>query len=1013
MTEKRKMNHAQNEAVKYTDGPLLIVAGAGTGKTTVIANKIGYLLENDLAKPEEILALTFTDKAAEEMQTRVDEIIDTGYTDLQISTFHSFCQRILEHHAIDIGLSNQFKLLTPTAAWLLMQKHFRSFNLDYYRPLGNPYRHIHELLKHFSKCKDELISPEDYLFLAEAKGKEKGDMVIEEQNRLTEISNAYHVYNQLLRDNAALDFGDLIYYTHELFRKRPNVLQIFQQQYKYILVDEFQDVNWGQYALLRQLVIGGKGRQTPPNLPLERGGSQPQLTVVGDDDQSIYAFRGASVSNILHFKDDFPKAKEIVLNENYRSVQPILDLAYQSIKNNNPDRLEVKLNIDKKLISQRYLSPTLSFVKERGDKPSPPQRRGQGEVVHINAPTLDNEVEDVINEIARLKKIDRKASWDDFAILVRANNHADPFIGALERHGLPYEFLSSAGLFRQNIVLDCLAFLRILNNYHIDAAWYRLLCLPFLNFKESDLQKLTHFAKQKSIPYYAALKRGRELDLSEGGLKTCDTLIALAHEEMQKTRTDKPSALLVAFLEKIGYLKFLVDEEKSGNRESNRRTHHLTQFFEFLNEFETTSPDHRLVNFLEHFELLSEAGEKGSMSQPSDTPDSINIMTIHGSKGLEFKYVFVVNLVEDRFPSRRRGEAIEIPVELVKEKLPEGDSHIEEERRLFYVAVTRAKDRLYLTSANDYGGERAKKISRFLNELGYHASDEEKKKFELKTTEKIPEKKGEFIFDLPKSFSFSQIRSYDTCPYKYKLSSILKIPTKGSGVLSFGSSIHNTLLHFYSKVKELNEVQQVSLFDKPLPQKTSSDKIKVPSLDELLEMYEKDWIDDWYRDEQQRELYFKKGKELLKLFYSKNENNWNIPAEIEKSFRIKIGPYLVKGRIDRIDKNNDGGIEIIDYKTGKSKDKLTAEDKEQLLIYQIVFEQVRELGELGKPSKLTFYYLEDDLRTSFIGEPKDLEKLQKKLLGTMDKIYEKNFTATPSQFACGFCDFKEICEYRV
>ena len=558
-----------------------------------------------------------------------------------------------------------------------------------------------------------------------------------------------------------------------------------------------------------------------------------------------------------------------------------------------------------------------------------------------------------------------------------------------------------------------MAFLRILNNYHVDTAWYRLLCLPFLNFKESDLQKITHFAKQKTIPYYVALKRGRELDLSEDGLKTCDALISLAHEGIQKTRTDKPSALLVAFLEKIGYLKFLINEEKSGNRESNRRTHHLTQFFEFLNEFETTSSDHRLVNFLEHFDLLSEAGEKGSLSQPSDTPDSINIMTIHGSKGLEFKYVFVVNLVEDRFPSRRRGEAIEIPIELIKEKLPEGDSHIEEERRLFYVAVTRAKDRLYFTSAGDYGGERAKKISRFLNELGYHATDEMKKKNELKKTEKVPETKGEFIFELPKSFSFSQIRSYDTCPYKYKLSSILKLPTKGSGVLSFGSSIHNTLLHFYSRIKELNEVQQVSLFDKPMPKKTSADKIKSPSLDELLEIYNKDWIDDWYRDEQQRELYFKKGKELLKLFYSKNENNWIIPAELEKSFRIKIGPYLVKGRIDRIDKQPDGGIEIIDYKTGQSKDKLTAEDKEQLLTYQIVFEQVRELKDLGKPTKLTFYYLEDDLRASFIGEPKDLEKLEQKLLGIMDKIYQKNFTAIPSQFACGFCDFKEICEYRV
>src|SRR3989338_7181214 len=248
-----KLNSAQKEAVEYTNGPLLIVAGAGTGKTTVITNKICYLIEKGLAKPEEILALTFTEKAANEMQERVDKLINAGYAEMHISTFHTFCQRILERHAIDIGLSNQFKLLTETAAWILVRQHFSKFNLDYYRPMGNPIRHIHELLKHFSKCKDELITPEEYLQYAEGVAKDSGDMNVDKKSRLTEISNAYHTYNQLLLDKAMFDFGDLIFYTVKLLTERPAVLQKFRKQFKYILVDEFQDVNWAQYRLIQIL----------------------------------------------------------------------------------------------------------------------------------------------------------------------------------------------------------------------------------------------------------------------------------------------------------------------------------------------------------------------------------------------------------------------------------------------------------------------------------------------------------------------------------------------------------------------------------------------------------------------------------------------------------------------------------------------------------------------------------------------------------------------------------------
>lgn len=1026
------LNPAQKQAVEYTSSPLLIVAGAGTGKTTVITQKIIRLIENKLTKPEEILALTFTDKAAAEMRDRVDKMINTGYADMQISTFHAFCQKILERHALDIGLPNQFKLLTQTDAWLLVRRNLDKFNLDYYRPLGNPARHIHELIKHFSKCKDELIAPEEYLEYAQnikldkdSSPETQGD-INAEIKRAEEVANAYHAYNQLLLENNALDFGDLIFYALKLLNERSNILRALQNRFKYILVDEFQDVNWAQYQLTRLCA-----------------GKTAQLTVVGDDDQSIYAFRGASVSNILRFKEDYPAAKEVVLTQNYRSGQEILDLAYQSIQNNNPDRLEVKLKIDKKLISchsgakPKNIDPSLTLRMTKtlqNDKIN----TQKDSVVHIHSANIDEEVNAVVKEITRLKETDADATYDDFAILVRANLHADPFINALEKAGVPYEFTASAGLYRQPIVLDCVNFLKLTDNHHESAALYRLLCLPFLKFSEFDLHKITGFANKKKISIYEALKQSAVLSLSKEGLAIAEKIITLVHEGMRRARNEKPTVLLYDFLEKSGYLQYLTSEEGQGNRAVIRQIYQLQQFFEYIAAFETENPGATVAGFMEHLNYVLESGEKGALFEPKETPDSVNLMTIHTAKGLEFKYVFMVNLVEDRFPSRDRGEAIEIPAALIKEQLPEGDEHTQEERRLFYVAMTRAKKRLYFTSADNYGGSRAKKLSRFLDELGYKTTsgaagcrpEQSEGSLSKKLTtaidpslangraqdDKLNDKKGpkgEFVFELPAKYSFSQIKAYETCPYQYKLSNILHIPTKGSAAFSFGQSMHATLQAFYARVQELNRAEQGTLFGASITPAKTTGEVKAPDLKELLALYETKWQDDWYESARQREEYFAKGKDILKNFYDTHAAaGWTVPVSLEGWFQIKLGDHVVHGRIDRVDQLPDGTLEIVDYKTGKAKEKVTGEDKEQLLIYQIAAEQLPEYRTLGPTSRLTFYYLNENIKVSFLGTTKEIEKIQEKIIAIIDKIQTREFKATPSAHTCARCDFRDICEFR-
>ncbi|KKW42504.1 MAG: hypothetical protein UY92_C0006G0065 [Candidatus Magasanikbacteria bacterium GW2011_GWA2_56_11] len=984
MTSKN-LNQSQRAAVEYVDGPLLIVAGAGTGKTTVITEKIVRLISSGRSAPENILALTFTDKAAAEMQERVDSRLDTGYVDLSISTFHAFCERLLESYGLAVGLPTRFKILSATEAWILVHDHLYDFNLDYYRPLGNPTKHIHELIRHFSKCKDELVNPEDYLRHAEAAAHDSGDANVEEGTRLKEIANAYHTYNRLLLESGALDFGDLIYYAVRLLSTRPQIKAELQRRYRYILVDEFQDVNWAQYELVRLLSEAG------------------QLTVVGDDDQSIYAFRGASVANILRFKDDYPQAREVVLNENYRSGQEILDVAYASIQHNNPDRLEVKLGVDKKLQSTTG--------------------GGKAKVVHAHKSSLDDEVAFVVNEIVKLKAADGGASWNDFAILARANNHLEPFIQALERAHIPYEWLSASGLFRQPIVLDVFNFFKAVDHYHESAAVYRLLGLPCLDLSENDRQKFTAAAKKKSVSYYEGLKLAAEWGLSAPGTAAVGKILELIHAGMRAARTEKPSVILYRFLEGSGYLGYLSRQEGEGNSSVIRQIYQLKQFFEFLSRYEDSVPDHSIGHFVAYLSTVIESGDEGRLYQPADTPDSVNLMSVHGAKGLEFRYVFIVNLVEDRFPARNRGEGIELPLALINERLPEGDYLVAEERRLFYVALTRARERAYLTGADSYGGVRKKKISRFVAELGGILGNTDETPgadaglgraaaILPRGREADEAQKTAPQYRLPDAFSFSQIKAYETCPYQYKLAHILKIPTKGSASFSFGQTMHAALQRFYERVRELNSATQGSLFAAPAAASLSG-AVKAPSLAELLQYYEEAWIPDWYRSQRQREEYYAQGKDILKRFYAAEDGNWTVPVALESWFKIKVGNYLVHGRIDRVDQLADGTLQIIDYKTGKSKEKLAADDKAQLLVYQMAAETLSEYRHMGATSKLTFYYLNDIIQTSFVGRSEELERVRNKITAAIDQISAGQFGATPGPHVCQHCDFRDICEFRV
>ncbi len=980
------LNPEQKQAVTHGEGPLLIVAGAGTGKTTVITKRIAYLIDQGLAKPEEILAVTFTEKAAEEMESRVDKLLPYGYVDIWISTFHSLGQRILKDHALDIGLPNDFKLLNTTDQWILIRENLSKFDLDYYKPLGNPTRFIQALVQHFSRAKDELISPEEYLEYAENLKLDKGDRLEKaekgsrEAERILEVAKAYKVYNNLLLQNNALDFGDLINYTLKLFQARPAVLTEYQDQFKYILVDEFQDTNYAQYELIKLLA-------KPEN----------NLTVTGDDDQSIYKFRGASVSNILEFKKDYPDSREVFITNNYRSEQKILDLSYNFIRLNDPERLEVKLGgkVSKKLLSQV----------------------GKGGVIkHLHLPDQKQEVEAVIKEILDLRKKDKNLTWNDFAILPRTNELSEMFALGLKEAQVPYIWAASRGLYKKAIIMDVLAYFNLLDNYHESASLYRILNLPIFKLETRDLVELNYWANRKGRSLYNTIGQADLINVSQESKGEIKKILGLIQKHSQIAREGTIHAVFFAFMEDSGYLKYLGGKD---DQETRDNIFYLNQLAKKIKRFETeTTTRARLSDFVKRIEMEQEAGDQGTLDMDLEAgPEAVKVMTIHKAKGLEFPYVFVVGLVDKRFPSINRRDPIQIPDPLIKEILPEGDVHLQEERRLFYVAVTRAKQGIYFTSAQDYGGKRRKKLSRFLIEAKIEDkleldSVQDRSRHALLDRRNGPgcppdQEGSQAPFKRPQHFSFSQFAAFSNCPLQYKFQFALRIPKRGHYQYSFGQTMHKVMYDLFKLLGRKERVVQTDLFgmtsEKPTP--TKSGKV---SWETLKNIYQNAWIDDWYPDEATQKKYKALGLKQLKEFYKNHKGKWPKVWGLEKGFRLKIGEDVVVGRIDRID-DLGGEVELVDYKTGRARDAkhLAKSAKDQLLLYQLALEEVFKL----KPKKVSFYYFDNNKKVSFLGTEKGLRDLKRRIKESIQKIKSSEFTPTPG-FQCKFCDFKEICEHR-
>ncbi len=956
------LNPRQAEAVTNDTGPLLIVAGAGTGKTTVITRRIAYLIATKRCRPEEILALTFTDKAAAEMEERVDTLVPYGYADVWISTFHAFGDRLLKENALELGLTPDFRVLNRAEQVIFFRDHLFELPLDHYRPLGDPTKHSRAILSLISRAKDEDVSPEEYLAFAERvkaqAALQPADLELSDRAaRQLELARTYAKYQELLAREGCADFGDQIVHVLRLFRTRPYVLQGYQRRFKYILVDEFQDTNYAQFELVKLLAARHRN-----------------ITVVGDDDQSIYKFRGAAISNVLGFKEVYPDAREIVLTRNYRSRQEVLDAAYRLITYNNPDRLEVKYGIEKKLEA------------EHGPGQAP---------VHRHYDTVTAEADGVAALIEE-KVAAKTYRYGDFAILVRANNDADPFLRALNLRGIPWTFSGNAGLYGRPEIRLLTAFLRTVAHPDDSISLFHLASSDLYQVPIVDLTRCATYADRRDRWLFDVMRRLDEIpEVAEGmsaeGMLAIRKLLKDLERYMELAREMPTGELLYQFLQDSGEIA----RYSKAPPEKESEVQNVGKFFRIIRDASRVLRYDTVREFVNHLDALIDAGDDPPVAEADlDTP-AVHVLTVHKAKGLEFPAVFLVSLVSQKFPWPHRRDPLELPEELIKETLPTGDFHMQEERRLFYVGMTRAKEELYLTSARDYGGTRQRKVGQFVLEA-LDLPKDAVRPFKSKAIEELhrqappPEGAAEAVAPLgpdePITISYRQVDDYETCPYKYRYIHVLGVPIRRHHAVAYGSTLHTVVEHYLRR--------RVAGLYTPL--------------EDLLAVFEREWRNEGFLTWQHEEARKAAGRAALTRFWHEEEASGTKPTYVEREFGFSLGPIKVRGRWDRVDER-DGHALIIDYKSSDIRTQKDAEKRVreslQLKIYALAWKEM--FGRL--PEEVQLRFLESGLVGTHAPTDEDLAQAKAAIHAAAAGIRAREFAATPAFQVCRYCAYNQIC----
>jgi DNA helicase-2/ATP-dependent DNA helicase PcrA len=965
-----KLNDAQRRAITHGDGPLLVIAGAGTGKTRVITERVRHLLQSDAnLSGENILGLTFTDKAAGEMKARVVKTAGERGKDVTLKTFHAFCESLLK------DIDPQSRMLDKIDHWILLRRNLARLQLDRYRRLAEPGQFLNDFVEFFSRCQDELVSCGGYQQyadnLASALQSERAeldaDTLAEREEAIArehEIARAYRASEELLREKKCSSFGTLITGAVALLERDSALRTALQNRYRYILVDEFQDTNIAQLRLLELLVNDSKN-----------------IFAVGDNDQAIYRFRGASFGSFKLFLERFAGWREgqdsskfrVSLTENYRSTPNILRVATQVIGQNT--------------VSADFPKKMLSANKPEGEK-----------IRIVELATPEDEARWVAGELERIHKVGRR--WRDSAVLYRAHGHRDELVRELARRKIPF-VISRLSILEHPLVKDVLAYLRLIATPYDDIATARVLSAPAWQLGPADLVRFAERARKERTRIYDVMQSQQPplpFDPSHSALMGLLEFTIAQRKTMKRRDARHILADLLSWLE-------VYQRAREQDRE------YVKRLAQFVKEWEDKSDTRKLPEFIEYLDFFEQAG--GAVCLEEDAPaDAVRLMTVHGAKGLEFSHVFVLRVNKNKFPQPERPHVFEFPVALMKEGGPEEQFHNQEERRLFYVALTRAEDRLTITAL----AEKKASVPPFIEDILMEPPLQRRDVLRLapkaapnangsalsagvattgslftgalarpKIFSRIAAWAGTFLPAPPEPLELnpSAVDSYRKCPQKYLFSYLWSLQEGAKATLTFGRVMHATIRRVMSEFKKGN----------PLP------------FDEVQRLFETEWSASGFEDEYQEGEYKKDGLEQLRALHQTISEQAPEILDLEKTFLLPVENNIVlKGRIDQINSLGRNDVEIVDYKTGKAKKETEARRDLQLSIYAIAAKEILELN----PVRLVFHYLQDNSRQETTRSTKQLDEAQEIVQEVAADIRARSFPAKEG-FICRSCAYRPIC----
>jgi DNA helicase-2/ATP-dependent DNA helicase PcrA len=937
------LNDEQRAAVEYGDGPLLIVAGAGTGKTTVITERIVHLIKEQGVPGHRIAAMTFTDKAAREMEDRLYDRLSFTEASMRVGTFHSFGRYLIERYGQHLGRGLGGRLIKRPEQVVLLRDRLERLPLDKLAPRTDPTGQLDGILNVISRLKNEDVSPETFQKWVKSEQKKAAKLTDPELKAAREaelvkhgeVAGAYAAYEQFKLEENLVDYDDQLTLPLELLREHPDVLADVRKTFTHVLVDEFQDTNVIQ-AELAYLIAGKNGN----------------LTVVGDDDQSIYAFRGAALSNILDFEKQYPKAQLIVLRQNYRSTQNILDAAYRMIRHNDPHRLEAADKFDKRLTAIAGEGPEITYWQHA---------------------TIDDEADRVAELIAAQKK--EGMAYKDMAVLVPEHRDAEPFRQSLTAAGIPVTLEQREYLYRQPEIKLAVAALRVIDNPLHSSSLRVLATSDLYGMPEDDYAKLERTEHRSRLSVWEQLG---EMD-AKAALRLREDI-----ERFRKlTESNTVGEVLYAYLvEHLGYFQRLSGDVPGDNRPIER----LSSFCTALKRYADTAKDPSVHSWLQYYDHIADLSDEiESDSDGPDVPDAVPILTMHNSKGLEFELVVLAALIKDRLPGTFRP-GFAAPQELLRDPVDK-EAHIREKRRLFYVALTRAKRKLYLTFPHNVGGKRdALKPSPFLEEalgeripapLPETASAAKHKIDRLRRARDLP---GEYQVPDPLELSHSSLDSFRTCPWRYYWDYHVKVYLPPAHQLLYGDAIHNVI----------RDTNRAVMDGKPLT---------AAAVRERLEKY---WRGEGYLNRKLHDEAWQRALRTVEAYRGRSAKE-DAPSHIEEDFRFKLSNCYVKGRYDRIDELPDGTVRILDYKTSDvatledaEKKLKTERNKKQLQLYALAYRH--QTGKI--PDEVGLVFPEHGITVTTKPTAKQLDTLEQEITGIAQRIIDGDLRHNPSKHEC-------------